>query len=177
MTNGLSAENLQIEDVFRQYDYLSKSLYLYFSPDNPNYLVIFANEKETVIRETYQARLMEVDLSLSLTLLASVEAYFMVDYVLRCKHRRKDSVSQALRAIYRRKKERAVLVEDILLKAWNKNATVPPRLLNEIIRAFELRHWLAHGRWWVLRIGKPPLDFIAVYNLAQQILAAFPLEG
>jgi hypothetical protein len=177
MANGLSAENLKIEAIFKHYDDLTRSLELYFSPANPEYMVIFANEQETMIQQWHRERLGEVDLSFSLTILASVEAYFMVDYVLRCKLRKKDAVSQALRAIYRRKKERANLIDDILLKAWNRNAIVPPRLLNETIRAFDLRHWLAHGRWWVLKIGKPALDFVSVYSLAQQILLAFPLEG
>jgi hypothetical protein len=177
MASGLSGENLNIDDIFRHYDELTKSLQLYFSPSNPDYAITFAGEQEAVVQSLYQEKLREVELSYALTLLASVEAYFMVDYVTRCELRKKDAVSHAFRSLYRRKKERAVLIDDILLKAWNKNSTIRPRLLNEIIRAFDLRHWLAHGRWWVLKVGKPNFDFISLYNLALQILASFPLES
>jgi hypothetical protein len=177
MASGLSAENLQFGKIFKDYDDLAKSLQLYFSVLNPDYAAIFAEESEMTVRQWHLEKRGEVDLSFCLTPLAAVEAYFMVDYVLRCKLRKKDPVSQALREIYRRKKERANFVDDILLKGWNKNAMVPPRFLNDMIRAFDLRHWLAHGRWWVLKIGNPIFDFISVYNLAQQVLVAFPLEG
>jgi hypothetical protein len=177
MISSLSAANLKIEDIFSHYNDLTRALHLHFSPGNPQYATEFADESVIAVRSRYEERLGELELSYSLTLLASVEAYFMVDYVLRCKLRKKDAVSQALRGIFRRKQERANLIDDILLKGWNKNAAVPPRLLNEMIRAFDLRHWLAHGRWWVLKVGRPAFDFVSVYNLALQILATFPLEG
>ena len=104
MPSGLSAENLKIEHIFKHYDDLTKSLYLYFSPANPDYLMIFANEQETMIQHVYKEKLGEVDLSFSLTLLASVEAYFMVDYALRSKLRKRDAVSRAMREIYRDRK-------------------------------------------------------------------------
>jgi hypothetical protein len=177
MASGLSAENLKVDDIFRHYNDLTKSLNLYFSPSNPNYEITFAGEQDVAVQHLYREKLREVELSYSLTILASVEAYFMVDYVTRCKIRKKDAVSQALRSIYRRKQERATFVDDILLKAWNKNATIPPRLLNEMIRAFDLRHWLAHGRWWVLKVGRPAFDFISLYNLALEILRSFDFDS
>jgi hypothetical protein len=176
MPSGLSAENLEVEYIFKHYDDLTKAIHRYFDPAGPDYATTFATEKEAVVRNRYRERLRELELSYSLTALASLEASFMVDYVIRCKLKRKDPVSRALRAVYRRKKDRAVLVDDIL-KTWNRNATVPPRLLNDIVRAFELRNWLAHGRWWVLKIGKPTYDFISLYSLVSQALVSFPLES
>jgi len=106
MPSGLSAENLNIDDVFKHYDDLTKSLHRYFSPGSHDYAITFATEEEAVVQGRYRERLREVELSYSLTALASLEASFMVDYVIRCRLKRKDAVSRALRIIYRRKNVR-----------------------------------------------------------------------
>ena len=176
MPNGLSAENLKIEDIFRHYDDLIRAIHRYFDPADPHYAITFAGERAADVQERYSERLREVELSYSLTALAALEALFMVDYMIRFKLKKKDAVSRALRPIYRRKKERAALIDDVL-KTWNRNAVIPQRLYNDIIRAFELRNWLAHGRWWVLKIGKPTYDFLSLYSLVSRAVGAFPLES
>ena len=89
--------------------------------------------------------------------------------------KKKDLVSRKLRIIYQRKKERARLEEDIL-DTWKKNTTVPPRVIGDMIGAFNLRHWLAHGRWWKPMFGQT-YDFFSVYTLAAEVLNSFELEG
>lgn len=176
MPSSLSADNLTIEDVLNNYSDLAAALHRYFDPAGPDYATIFATEQASAVQARYQDRVREIELSYSLTALASLEAAFMVDYMIRCKLKKKDSVSRALRIIYKRKRDRAALIDD-LLKTWNRNAYIPPRLFNDLIRAFELRNWLAHGRWWVLKIGRPTYDFLSVYQLVSRTVAAFPLEG
>jgi hypothetical protein len=176
MVSGFSADNLRIEDILKHYTDLTEAVHRYYDPSGPDYVNRFATEGEADVLARYAERLREVELSYSLTALASVEASFMVDYVIRCELKKKDAVSRALRPIYRRKSGRAIFIDDVL-KTWNKHAVIPPRLLNDIIRAFELRNWLAHGRWWVLKIGKPTYDFISLYDLAAQVLMSFPLES
>ena len=174
MVNGLSSQNLDIKEIFKHYTDLCASLRLYFSANNPDYFTIFASETTSYVEELYRDRLDEVDLSYTLSLLASLEASFRVDYVCRCKLKLKDRLSQALRHIYKKKKEHARLEDDIL-DAWKNNTTVPPRIISDMIGAFNLRNWLAHGRWWVPRLGKK-YDFISVYYLANAIHNSFPFE-
>jgi len=163
MVSGLSGQNLTIEYLFDHYTDLSSSLRFYFNPSNP----VFAFEPAARVQQLYQDRQDEVELSYSLSLLASLEASLRVDYVLRCKMKRKDSVSRAFRLIYKRKKERASLDDDIL-KVWRENTTVPPRILANMIEAFQFRNWLAHGRWWPLRGRR--YDFLLVYAVAAEVL-------
>jgi uncharacterized protein YutE (UPF0331/DUF86 family) len=170
MVSGLSGQNVTIEYLFDHYNDLITSLRYYFSPLNPEFL----HEPKSLIEERYQNRQGEVELSCSLSVLASLEASLRVDYLLRCKLRRKDSLSRALRLIYKRKKERASLEDDIL-KAWRENTTVPPRILGSMIEAFQFRNWLAHGRWWPLRGSR--YDFLLVYGVATEVLNSLEPEG
>jgi hypothetical protein len=174
-SHGLSGQNLKIEDIFKHYNELSASLRLYFSPANPDYVTRFAFEPEAVVEKLYNKQLIEVDLSCTLTLLASLEAYFKVDYLLRCKLKKRDPLSRALRLIYKRKQGRARLSEDILY-AWKTSTTIPPSLIGDIARVFGFRNWLAHGRWWVQKPGRT-YDFFSVYILASKVLDSFPLES
>ena len=105
----LSGKNLKIEDIFKHYTDLSVSLRLYFSAANPDYAARFALESDADVEMRYRDRLGEVEWNYTLSLLASLEASFRVDYVLRCKLKRRDQVSRAFRLIYKRKKEQASL--------------------------------------------------------------------
>jgi hypothetical protein len=166
---------LEIEDVYKHYTDLSESLRLYFSASNPDCTIRFAGEPEAAVEDAFRDRLSEVEMSYTLSLLASLEASFMVDYILRCKLKRKDAVSRALRLVYKRKRERASLQDDIL-NAWKNNTTGSTRVIGDMIGAFNFRHWLAHGRYWVPKLGRR-YDFFSVYGLAAEVLNSFPLEG
>jgi hypothetical protein len=175
MANGLSGQNLDIEDIFKHYTDIITSLRLYFSAASPDYTTRFGGESKTTVEDGLRDRLSEVDMNYTLSLLASLEASFRVDYLLRCKLKKKDSVSRALRLIYKRKKEWASLEDDIL-DVWKKNTTVPPRVIGDMIGAFNFRHWLAHGRYWPPKLGRK-YDFFSVYTLTAEVLNSFPLEG
>jgi len=175
MASDLSGLNLAVADVYNHYADLSASLRLYFSTSNPDYSIKFAGEPDVAVEGAFRDRLTEAEMNYTLNLLASLEASFKVDYILRCKLKRKDPVSRALRLVYRRKKEQASLEDDIL-RVWKENTTVPPRVIGDMIGAFNFRHWLAHGRYWVPRFGRR-YDFFSVYSLVTEVLNSFPLEG
>jgi hypothetical protein len=137
--------------------------------------VRFSGDSEAEVETYYRERLDELDANYSFSLLASLEASFKIDYLVRCRLKRKDPLSRALRQIYRGKRERASLEDDIL-EAWKKNTTVPPKVIGDIIGAMKFRHWLAHGRYWPPRLGRR-YDFFSVYTLAAEVLNLLPLEG
>jgi hypothetical protein len=87
----------------------------------------------------------------------------------------KDDLSRAFRLIWRSRKKRVSLDEDIL-EAWKKHSSASKQLIGELRGAFNFRHWLAHGRYWVPKFGRR-YDFIFVYSLADDVLSAFPLEN
>src|SRR5436190_143500 len=93
----------------------------------------------------YQSILDEHEALASLGLLAAAEAIVRVDYQTRAREKRADLASMRFRTIYRDKKERARMKEE-LLGTWkeigNKNA------VGELTGAINYRNWLAHGRYW-----------------------------
>jgi hypothetical protein len=117
-------------------------------------------------------RLDEADLTSSLTVLASVEAAFRIDYLQSCYRRKKDPVSRAFRSIDKAKRQHASLEDDIF-EAWLDNTSGIRSIVGELRGAFRFRHWLAHGRYWTPKLGRR-YDFNAVYALADQTLRSFP---
>lgn len=174
MVNGLSGENLDIRAIFAQHEDLVAAARLYFSPSNPDYEAHFLGVSADVIEREYLNCVNEIGKNYSLSMLAAVEAAFKVDYILRSKLKKKDAVSRALRELYRRKEGRASLEDDIF-KIW-KQHTTPPKIIGDIVGAFNFRHWLAHGRFWPPKFGQT-YDFFSIYTLSLQLLTALPLEA
>lgn len=120
-------------------------------------------------------RLDEADLTSSLTILASIEAAFRIDYLQRCYGRKKDAVSRALRKIYKAKQHNAALEEDIFqaFQAWVENSSGTRSIIGDLRGAFRFRHWLAHGRYWTPKLGRR-YDFSDIFALADLTLRSFP---
>ena len=69
---------------------------------------------------------------------------------------------------------RHVRLEDIL-EAWKVHSTVPASLISELHTAFKYRHWLAHGRYWTLKLGRQH-DYHGIFTLVETALDIFRLE-
>ena len=162
-------------DIAEQYDVSVKSMILYYSKVNPGFSTQFRFFTDDEVENEREDRLEETDTALALTLLASIEASFRVDYLRRCYRRRKDSLSRNFRELYKRKRRR-VSLEDDLLEAWKRHAPVPSSLVGDIKGAFKYRHWLAHGRYWVQKLGRR-YDFSNIYELACTVEKVFPFEA
>ena len=170
------SENYPVtEDIGAHYEVSVNSMNLLYSPVNPGFVADFRYYSHDEVEEERDARLEEIDASLALTLLASIEASFRVDYLRRCYRRKKDPLSRAFRALYKRK-GRKVSFEEELLEGWKRHSNVSPRLLGEIRGAFNYRHWLAHGRYWMPRLGKR-YDFSGIFDLAYDVDETFPFES
>ena len=107
-----------------------------------------------------------------MTLLASIEASFRVDYQQRHYFKKKDPLSRAFRALHREKQQNVSLLDDIL-ETWKEHSDIRPRLVGDIRSAFRYRDWLAHGRYWVPKLGRQ-YDFDSIYDLARSVEQAFP---
>jgi hypothetical protein len=46
-------------------------------------------------------------------------------------------------------------------------------LIDDLIGAFGYRNWLAHGRYWIPKLGRK-YDYESVYKPAEDILGNFP---
>jgi hypothetical protein len=117
----------------------------------------------------------ETDRRSSLAVLVLIEAAFRVDYRYRCENRLKDPLSRAFRDKYKRRQERVSLEEE-LFDAWSEHEPGAHALIGDLRGAFRFRHWLAHGCYWVPKLGRK-YDFDHLYRLADAVFSAFPLCG
>jgi len=117
----------------------------------------------------------ETDRRSSLAILVLIEAAFRVDYRYRCEKRLKDPLSRALRHKYKRRQERVNLEEE-LFGAWSEHESSARSFIGDLRGAFRFRHWLAHGCYWVPKLGRK-YDFDYLYRLADGVFSALPLCG
>jgi len=169
---SFSGLHRELPEIAAHHQDLVSSLKLYFSPGSPSYLLRFDGYATAEVTKELRERLDEADLTSSLAVLASLEAAFRIDYLQRCYRRGRDQVSRAFRNLYRSKRERASL-EDEIFAAWADNSSVPRSIISELRGAFRFRHWLAHGRFWTPKFGRR-YDFTDVFALADLTLRSFP---
>ncbi len=99
----------------------------------------------------------ETDTQACLFLIASAEAALRVDFLCRVYNRGRDDVSRAFRSVYvrscRHSKPNVRLDEDIL-NIWTAKVPGSKSTIGEFRGALNYRHWLAHGRYWVPKLGR-----------------------
>jgi hypothetical protein len=163
----------EIDDHYRD---LESSLRFYFN-SAPLFPKRFLGYSNIDVASDLAQRLDETDLTSSLTVLASIEAAFRIDYQQRAKRRDKSRhpISRDFRALYKRKGEHVSLDEEIF-PAWIQHHASERALIGEIRGAFHFRHWIAHGRYWTPKLGRK-YEYADVYALAEEAFNSFPLLG
>jgi hypothetical protein len=164
---SFSDKEQELVAIATQHQRLTKSVFHYFDGGAG------AEWPEDLALENLdQARndcLEELDHSSSMTALAALEAAIRVDYLARVYDRRKDPLSRAMRALHGEKANNARL-EDELLEIWKREGSVASLVISEVRAAFRYRHWLAHGRYWLLKTGRT-YDFTTVYEVSDAMLS------
>ena len=146
------------------------SLRLYFTAANPNFAALFAGYLQSEVAAQLAERLSETDMRSALVIMARVEAAFRIDYKQRCHKKKSDAVSVAFRKVFKRRREKARLDEDIL-ETWCQSTPSTRPLISQLRGVFKFRHWIAHGRHWP--VGNK-YDFQTIYQLADGVCASFP---
>ena len=161
-----------LEQIAAHHTTLEDAIHLYHSRSNPRFTVLFEFDTPEEVRSKRDSTLYETRAASAMTLLASIEASFRVDYLQRHYAKKKDPVSRAFQSLHKEKRQNVSLSDDIL-EAWKAHSDVPPGLVGDIRSAFRYRHWLAHGRFWVPKLGRQ-YDFDTIYDLACTVEQAFP---
>lgn len=167
---SLSGTHLAANQVAEHHAVVEEAIHFYYMEASPGFKMRFALYTEEEVLAERDERLYEAGAAPAMMVLASIEAAFRVDYLRRCYARYRDGLSRTFRELYRDKGARVRLSED-LLEAWKIHGDMAARLVEDIRRAFGYRHWLAHGRYYVARLGRQ-YDFASVYNLARDVEAA-----
>ena len=169
---SFSGPQLELEQIAQHHADMEAAVGNFFSIGNPADARRFAGytqedmekEKEEVIEENERNAIMNT--------LAALEAAFRIDYLERCQKRKRDPLSRQFRMIYVARRERVSLHDDIF-RMWKRHSDDARRTVSRVEDAYRYRNWLAHGRYWTLKIGDP-YDYATMYRLAEP---AFDLLG
>lgn len=113
---------------------------------------------------------LELDHSVSLTLMAATEAALRMDFNSRVARKLKDALSRTFRETKRRRGDKVRLDEDILTP-WSAHKSSIRRAVGDFRGALKLRDWLAHGRYWNAKLGRQ-YDSQDIFGLSEAVLCA-----
>ena len=168
-----SGEIPTLTEIAAYHSDINLSLRSFFSPAPLPDGIRFAGYSRSEILAELSDRASETDIRSTLVTLTALEGVFRTDYLQRVYRKKRDGVSRAFREIHKTKGARASLDEDIF-ETWKVNTTGGAVILSEIRGAFKIRDWIAHGRYWVPKLGRA-YEFDDVYQLAVTAISAFPL--
>lgn len=168
-----SGEHLPLVEIAQHYSDIEASVRNYFSFDNLQSGERFVDYTPPEIELEMTSVLAEHVRSTSMSILAALEAAFRMDFLQRCYKRQKDPLSRSFRTLYQNRGQHVPL-GDIFLQ-WKSHSTVSQSIISDLEQAFKYRHWLAHGRYWTLKIGRE-YDYDDIYTLAESIYNSFPFE-
>jgi len=66
----------------------------------------------------------------------------------------------------------AASLKEEILQQWKLHGKAKNQLTGELRGAFQFRHWLAHGRSWIPKLGQK-YDNYSLYVLAERVLTTF----
>jgi hypothetical protein len=177
-----SKQNLTLQEIADHHADLERALHFFFLPPSlaqasPAYVARFFGYTPQQIRDELEIRLGELELNSVFSILSAVEAAFQIDYHQRCQQKKKDPLSRAFRDINKTCSGRPDFDRHIL-DTWKQHMPNPwPRMLGDLRGAYStVRHWIAHGRYWIAKPGRK-YDFVTTYNIASAVLVSFPLIG
>jgi hypothetical protein len=172
---SFSSATQSLEEISDYYKVTAEALRKYYNTaENSNpiparFIGLSQNELEKELTE----RLNELNKNVSLSLLSAIEASLRIDYLNRVYRREKDDLSRVFREIHKTKGNKASLEEDIL-SSWKKYHPKYKSIFSDIMGALKYRHWLAHGRYWVPKLGRQ-YDFYSISIIAIRFYQDVPL--
>lgn len=156
---SFSNEVLSIQEIADYYSRSEKALRAFYL-DNKQYFVGYTLDE---IEEELDKYISELDKSCSFAVLATIEAYIRVDFLQRCYNKEKDLISRDFRDLFKIKEHHTSLNDEILT-LWRKHLSRSSSI-SELRAALHYRDWLAHGRYWVAKLGRH-YDFFELIKLA-----------
>lgn len=163
-----------LSDIWQYHADAEAALRTYFSPANPQFNVRFAGYKSVELDAERETALSETEMRSSLITLARVEAALRRDYAARCKQNTFDEISVKFRKIHKVRK-RSPHLEDDIIEIWYQHVDSSSReTISRLRGMLKFRHWLAHGRHWV--IGNR-YRFQDVYLIADTVVSGLPLQA
>lgn len=122
------------------------------------------------VTDERRAQLSELECNVVLTILATIEAWFRLDYSSRAREKASDALSMKFRKIHKKVGLKASLKRHIL-KEWRNILLEDKDTISEYKGALKYRNWLAHGRYWA---PAQKYDYLGAYQIAEKIKTIVP---
>jgi len=158
---SFSNEQLPVKEIETYFLRTEKALKSFYQINNPSFINFTSEELENERDQMIE----ELDKSTAFTILAAIEAHLRIDFLQRCYNREKDPLSRKFREL-NEEKNLNVSLEDIL-ELWMQHI-IRKSVISDLRGALNYRNWLAHGRYWVAKLGRK-YDFYSVLTLAINI--------
>lgn len=123
------------------------------------------------VDEFFDGQRSQLELLTMFELLATTEAILRNEFKVRVAARKKDGLSRRFRELHKANGDKIRLDEDIL--GAMKEEGVGSKVIASFRGTLKLRHWLAHGRHWRPKLGRPyaPGD---VLDIARELIDSIP---
>ncbi|MBF0155422.1 MAG: hypothetical protein HQL64_16935 [Magnetococcales bacterium] len=128
------------------------------------------------IRDYFDTLIEELENLVKLALLSSAEGHIRYDFANRINNNDQHPLTKQFSALLVASKFGAGGVKlPRILDAWIKQDPRNTSTINVFGDILELRHWLAHGRWWNLKPGLPPYAVSDIYHIVDGVLRVMGL--
>jgi len=143
--------------------------------DSPAESRYFGKTQEELVSD-FAFQTEELDRLSMLGMLACTEATLRVDFIKRVSYKTKDEASRRFQDAAKERANRIRLEEDIL-DVWREQRIAGiRRAVSGFKGALNLRHWLAHGRYWKPKLGRAAgYDPVDVFDICRELLEAIGL--
>jgi hypothetical protein len=174
MAKVAAQDVLTLDKISEYHEDAVDSLQAFFEPVSAGaqlrYLFSTPKELEAIRNE----RIIETELRSALAVLATIEAAFRVDFLTRCQEKKKDALSRVFRGLNKRyRKPYLIDLDNQILESWAAHHPEFRSTIGELRGALNYRHWLAHGRYFIPKLGRR-YDYSWLYLLAKGIADSFP---
>lgn len=130
----------------------------------------YRDESIDELRKQFASARKHLQYAAMLHLLTTTEALLRLAFEDLSKRKIKPAISRRFRRIGRERGEKIRLEEDIL-NTWIEEYPETARSIREFKGVVPLRDWLAHGRYWNPKIGRPGYDVRDVFDIASEMLS------
>ncbi len=143
-------ENMR-DSMVQMYEQTKHNRLLGLTGSDPKFFAMDLREIDEFFKQNFE----ETDQQACLFLIASAEAAFRVDFLQRVYHKKKDDVSREFQSIYKRRNNSRlnIILEDDILDIWAEKVPESKPYVGLFKGTLNYRHWLAHGRYWVPKLG------------------------
>lgn len=172
---SLSGSEKSIEDIWSWYEDQKEALRDFnakitsFTPTpqltiDDKFIGLTKNE----LSDYFKNSLDELEHLVALDIIAATEGTLKADFFSRVMEKDKHPLGREFRIIYKKKKNKVSLEEDII-EGWKKYVPESKSDFGDFLGLLYYRHWLAHGRYWTFKKGRRYSAF-ETYGIAEKII-------